>query len=328
MTRLQARVGRGGRWIGVLVIGLGLGCGGGTTSAGKTETKSKDGMTGTIVGAGSLSAIIDGVAWTSAANETIVSSSSASSGQLSVSGTQGSPTSYTSLSFALGFIAGPGTYPLGVNQGSTPGGTVTVVSIASTTTFNDWMTDFSGTAGTITFATLASGQMTGSFMFTALPQAGGTATNTRVVTDGMFDLAYPDTFTLPSGDNTGNTMSAMLNGQPWYAATVEGLGDASTGVLSLAGMTTGITLSITTSAPVAAGGTYDQSAITMQATGTGANCCWVGTNGTISVTVTSLTSARAAGTFTATLPVSTGGTATAPLTITDGKFDLLISAAS
>jgi hypothetical protein len=281
MTPSESRTGYGARCFGVLVIGLGLGCGG-ASSNGKTGSKSDGGQTGSIAGAGSLSAVIDGVAWSSVANETTVSSSSASPGQLTITGTEGSPTNYTSLSFGLGFIAGPGTYPLGVNQGSTPGGTGTVLSIASTTTFNDW----------------------------------------------AIDLAYPSTFTLPSGDNTGNTMSATLNGQPWYAATVEGVGDASTGVLSLDGMTTGISLSITTSAPVAAGGTYDQSAITMLATGMGANCCWVGTGGTISVTITSLTAARAAGTFTATLPVSAGGTATAPLTITDGKFDLLISPAS
>ncbi len=323
MTRSPARVG----CVGVLLLGLGAGCGGGSSN-GQTGNKADGGQTGSKVGAGTLSAVIDGVAWTSTASETTVTSSSASPGQLGVTGLQGTTTNYTALSFALGFIAGPGTYPLGVNQGTTPGGTGTVISIASTTTFNDWMTPFSGTAGTITFLTLASGRMTGTFAFTAPPEPGSTATNTRAITDGMFDLAYPDTFTPPSGDNTGSSMSATLNGQPWYAGTVEGLGDTSTGVLSIGGTTTGISLSITTSSPVAAGGTYDQTAISLQATGTGANCCWVGTGGTVSVTITSLTATRTAGTFSATLPVSAGGSATAPLTITDGKFDLLVNPAS
>jgi|SRR5450432_287434 len=308
-------------YAGVLILGLCAGCGGG--GAGKAD----GGHTGTTTGNGSLSATIDGAAWVSASTMTTISSSAASPGQFSVSGTQGTPQSYVSLSLALGYIAGPGTYPLGVNNGTTPGGTATVID-ASTTAFTDWMTDFTGSRGSITFATLAGGRMTGTFLFTAPPQLGGTATNTRTITDGAFDLPVPSTFTLPTGFDTGSTLSATLNGQPWNAATVEGLGDTSTGVFSIGGMTTGISLSLTTKVPASVGGTYDQTAITFLVTGSGSNCCWGGTGTIGSVTITTLTANRATGTFTATLPVAGGGAATGPLTFSGGAFDIRIDPAS
>jgi len=58
------------------------------------------------------------------------------------------------------------------------------------------------------------------------------------------------------------------------------------------------------------------------------NCCW-GCTGTIaSVTLTSLTANRAAGTFIATLPALGGGAATGPLTFSGGAFDIRIDPAS
>jgi hypothetical protein len=304
------------------LLGLVAGCGGGGAS------KADGGQTGTAVGNGSLSATIDGVAWVSAANETIVTSTATSPGEFSISGTQGTPTNYTTLSLGLGYIgSAPATYPLGVNAATTPGGTATVLGIVSSA-FSDWSTDLSGSAGTITFATFAGGRMTGSFLFTAPPVAGTGTTGTRVVTSGAFDLPVPSTFTPPSGFDTGSIVSATLNGQPWNAATVEGLGDTSTGVLSIVGTTSGISISLTTAVPVAVGGTYDQTAVTLLTTGSGSSCCWGGTGLVSSVTVTSLDARRAAGTFTATLPAVASSGATTALTITGGTFDVRIDPAS
>jgi hypothetical protein len=306
------------------MLGLVAGCGGGG-AAGKGDA----GPNGTSVGNGSLSATIDGVAWVSTASSTVVTSSAASPGQFSLSGLQGTATNYTTLSLSLGYIvSGPGTYPLGVNAATTPGGTASVLSIMSSV-FGDWSTEMSGSAGTITFATLAGGRMTGSFLFTAPPVPGVDSPGTRSVTNGAFDLPVPSTFTPPSGFDTGSVVSATLNGQPWNAATVAGLGDTSTGVLSIAaGTTTGISISLTTAVPVAVGGTYDQTAVTLLTTGSGSSCCWGGTGLVSSVSVTSLAARRATGTFTATLPAVAGTGATGALTITGGTFDVRIDPAS
>jgi len=308
---------------GVLFLTLGAGCGGGGTPGSSTS-----GTTTSKVGAGNISATIDGAAWTSSGSNSVVTASSKVPGELTIEGLQGSAANYTSLELILGFLTGPGTYPFGVNQGSTPGGTASVITVASASSFSDWMTDFSGMRGTITFATLAGGHMTGTFAFTAPPEAGSTLTNTRTVTDGTFDLDVPSGFLPASGDGIGSTMTATLDGQPWVGATVEGVGDPASGVLSITAMTSGVSLTLVTTTPVAAGGTYDQTAISIQATGTGDDCCWGGSGGTLSLTITSLTATRAAGSFSASIPVLAGGNATAPLTITSGAFDVAIQPAS
>ncbi|HVZ85801.1 MAG TPA: hypothetical protein VHG72_02455 [Polyangia bacterium] len=75
-------------------------------------------------------------------------------------------------------------------------------------------------------------------------------------------------------------------------------------------MTTGTTLSSTTSTPVAAGETYGQTA--------------AGVGGSGSLTVTALTAARTVGTFSETLPVTAGRSATSPPLIANGVFNIQI----
>jgi hypothetical protein len=116
-----------------------------------------------------------------------------------------------------------------------------------------------------------------------------------------------------------------LNGQPWNGATVVGLGNTAAGALSFGGMTTGVSLSFVTSTPVQAGSSYDGTGVRLTASGTGANCCWGASGDVSSVTVTTLSTRRVAGTFAATL--SPTGSATAPLVITGGTFDVRIDPA-
>lgn len=296
-------------------------CGGG--GAGPGAGAGGSGASGSI----HLRATVDGQAWAADQATIQVTGSAGTPGFLNISGTRlASASNFLSLTMALGFINGPGTYPLGVNQGTTPGGMVTILDQSAGAT-GLWATDFSGSRGAVTITSMSATRFAGTFQFTAPPQLGSTVTNTRTVTDGDFELAVPATFMAPPADDAGSTMSAMFGGQPWNAATVTGLGSTSLGVLSFGGSTTGISLSLVTQMAVQAGNTYDQTAVKLMATGAGASCCWAGLGDISSVTITSLTAARVAGTFSATLPPASGSAAAGPLVITGGTFDVRIVAA-
>ncbi len=75
-------------------------------------------------------------------------------------------------------------------------------------------------------------------------------------------------------------------------------------------MTTGTTLSSTTSTAVAVGETNGQTA--------------AGVGGSASLTVTALPTARTVGSFSETLPVTAGSSATSPPLIANGVFNVQI----
>jgi hypothetical protein len=273
---------------------------------------------------GNFRATIDGKMWVADANTTQVTASASTPGAVTITGTKVGPGgSYMSLMLALGFIDGAKTYPLGVNQGSNAGGSAQILDQTGGSV-GIWMTDFSGARGTVTVTNRTATRFAGTFQFTAPPQLGSTVTTTRTVTDGSFDLALPATFQPPAADDYGSLITATVDGQPWNGATVTGLGDTAAGALSFGGMTTTISLSFVTAMAVQAGGTYDQNGVRI--TAVNGSTSWGGTSAaTSSVTVTSLSAKRVAGTFTATLPPLSG--AAAPLSITGGTFDVRVFAA-
>jgi hypothetical protein len=271
-------------------------------------------------GSGNFRATIDGQTWVADANTTQVTANAATPGFLTMSGTRvASASNYLSLTLSLGYIDGAKTYPLGVNQGSNAGGSGQIIDQAGAT-LGIWVTDFSGARGTLTVTSMSAARFAGTFAFTAPPQIGSTVTNTRVVTDGSFDLPLPAAFQPPAADDYGSAIAATLNGEPWNGATVVGLGDTAAGALSFGAMTTGVSLSFVTSVPVQAGQSYDQSGVRLTALNGAAS--WGTTGGTSTVTVTALSAKRVAGTFSAML--SPAGTATAALAITGGTFDVKI----
>ena len=281
-------------------------------------------------GSGPMSAKIDGVSWAASQNGVLVTSSAQNPGFLTITGTQITGQDYIAVSLYLGFISGTGTYPLGVNQGTTPGGGGGVI-VKNGATLDLYAVDFTGDRGSVNITTLTSTRIAGTFTFVAPPQLGSGAPGVKTITNGTFDVALPAAFTLPTGDNTGNTFTATLNGQAWTGATVVGVGDLSTGSFSLGGTTTDNTVAnstlqvgLVTATPVSAGNTYDQSQVVLHFDGQANNCCWGGAGATSSVTITSLTATRVAGTFTANLP-AIGGSASGPMVITNGEFDLRIT---
>jgi hypothetical protein len=125
---------------------------------------------------GTMTASIDGSAWTAIA----ITTATYSNGVLAIGGADGSN---PIRSIGLGLVtAGPGTFAIG----ALPGAANALVSIGIGPT---WTANVIGGSGTITLTALSSTGATGSFSFTAVAAAGG-ATGTHTVTSGAFNITF------------------------------------------------------------------------------------------------------------------------------------------
>jgi len=134
-----------------------------------------------------MSASIDGQAWAASQNGVLVTGSQQTPGFLTITGTQITGQDYIAVSLYLGFISGTGTYPLGVNQGTTPGGGGSVL-IKNGATLNIYAIDFTGDRGSVNVTTLTSTRIAGTFTFVAPPSLGSGAPGVKTVTNGTFDV--------------------------------------------------------------------------------------------------------------------------------------------
>ena len=126
------------------------------------------------VGAGRLTASIDGTAFSGTLAVTAVRSGTA----LTISAV-GSNTRQLSLNLvgvsATGNIAiGAGSTSLGQFSSST----------------QTWVSSLVGGSGTVVLTTLTTTRATGTFSFTAVPSASTGATGNKTVTNGTFDVAF------------------------------------------------------------------------------------------------------------------------------------------
>jgi hypothetical protein len=284
-------------------------------------------------GGGSLSASIDGAAFT--ADGSTAEARHSQPGKYVLSGTKTTGASQLGLEIDLYNISTPGTYPLGV--GDKVFGGVGWVTTASPPTY--WLTPNSGAAGSVTITSLTDTRIAGSFSYNAPAYTViGDATGTRTVTSGSFDLPVKITGTV--GDvpaNAGGKMSAVIGGVPWNAANVtynktsgnvQFTGDNSSYLvgINLAGVTGTGTFNLTNS-PLRI--------LTVSGPSTnptGLNCCWGGTVGVVagavtlndagSVTITTFSSSRIAGTFGAVLGGVPNTLATGQLVVANGSFDV------
>lgn len=273
-------------------------------------------------GSAAFSATINGQAWAADTLGFTITGNPGTPGSLIISGVEVvTPTNYKSLSLAVSFIGATGQYPIGINIGTTPGGTASSV-VVSGATVTTYMTPLSGAAGTVTITSLTATRMKGTFSFTADPSPGPGASLT--VTNGSFDIALPSGFTAVPPANHGSTLTASLGATPFNAATVTGLGDLALGSFVVGGQSTVHSLNIVTTSPITAPGAYTLgsgvtiSVIDFQTTDSWATLA--GASGT--VTVTSVGNGRVAGTFDAVL-VPMGSTV-GNLTITNGSFDIRV----
>lgn len=281
---------------------------------------SGDGGGGPSGGGAGMTARINGTSW-SATQVQVGVVSPQIPGSITISGIKVSGTSTSSILLLLGFVGGPGTYPLGVNLASTPGGEGELLETSSTSVENRG-TPFSGGSGTLVVTTLSATQMTGSFEFVAEPILGSTFTGNKTITNGSFDITLPANFTSVPAANHGSTVTAHLGATVFNGATVVGIG--SMGSYSFGGSTDSLDVSFVTATPVTTPGTYPfLTGFNVTVTDFKKNHNWGGVSGDVgSVVVTSVSSGRIAGTFSGTL--HSLGAMTADLTVTNGSFDVRI----
>ena len=278
-------------------------------------------------GNGTFTATVDGQAWVSTSNQISGGTSSTSSvpGYIVLTGTKiVSATNYTTITINLGYLAGTGTYPLGVNPVSTAGGTGIVFGVQGTG-IATWSTNFTGNAGTVTITNLTATRIAGTFQFTAPPQSFTTTTGTRVVTNGAFDLPLPGNFVVAPATNKGSKISGTVGGAAWNAATVIALG--ANGVFTLGGTTDSLSLTLNSGKPVSAGSSYSiggTGGASLLISKTGTSLAWSSAVGAASVgtfTIASLSANRVAGSFAATL---LGGAGTSGSLVVSGTFDVRV----
>jgi hypothetical protein len=274
-------------------------------------------------GGGTFTADLDGTHFQATANYiSTAGTGGVIPGSAIITGTQVNGTTNTiSVSLSIGYITGTGTYPLGVNQLTTAGGTL-IVSTTSGSSVGTWSSGVTGAAGTVTITSITSSQIVGTFQATAYPQSGTASTN-KVVTNGKFTVPLGG-FTVAPSSNPGSLIKATLGGTAFNAATVTGQSaGASFATLGTttdaSNHTTSISLTVSGSVvsggsyplvPPSGGGTYVAMMVTINNTSYGG----LGSGDSGSVTITSFSGGRAKGTFSGTL---SGG-----LSVTGGTFDV------
>lgn len=268
-------------------------------------------------GSSTLSATIDGTAW-AASGATISASGNMSQipgGLLFQGSTLSQPA--RALVINLARVAGPGTYPLGVNTGTNAGGTLTMTLGSAS-----WWTPLNGDAGSITITSMANGRMQGTFSAT-LGRLAGTGGNDQVViTNGQFNVPINPGHAAPAADDRGSTLTVTVDGQTSKGATIVGLG----GGTSLIGITASNLdwTVILTAGPVDGTGTLPLSPATVpirkvSIIAIAGSQGWGGTPADVGTfTISSVTATRMAGSFTATLS-RVGGTGSRTVS---GTFDV------
>ncbi|MGZ3447081.1 MAG: hypothetical protein ACXU88_15450 [Myxococcaceae bacterium] len=284
-------------------------------------------------GGAGFTAKIDGQSWQAEALSVSAAAVPGVPGGLVIVGAQTTGGLTRGLTISLYNVAGAGTYALGVSS-DVFGGTGSVgEGTGSGAGAQTWITDNTGSAGTITLTTLSGGRIAGTFTYVASPGHSNTVGGTRTVTDGSLDLALSGNL-VPVPANVGSKLSAQLGSQAYNASTVNGVGHDPLGGpgLQISSVNKDHGVSITLSG-VSAPGTYALSNTGGNARlmGAGRNggdaghCCWGGGNtgsDVGSVTITSLSADRVKGTFSATLQPVPGKPATTPLTVASGTFDV------
>jgi hypothetical protein len=161
------------------LVMMALDCGGGDTPTGPSGgSGSGGGSGGGTPPTGTLTALIDGTPFTAATAGGFVRN-----GILSLSGAMGTlPAVSTTLSLAANATAGA---TQSVAAGSGVNATLLVLSGS---TGAGWQAVQTVGSGSVTVQTLTATNASGTFTFT-MPAANGTATGTKAVTNGVFNIA-------------------------------------------------------------------------------------------------------------------------------------------
>ncbi len=301
------------KWLATALASLALSvaCGGGG-----------DGGTGpNNNGGGEITADIDGAAFTNT-QFTITPGSTGVPGSLLATATRVNGNNSTTIQFILGYVKFQAIYPLGVNYVSTPGGSATLIETTGSSA-ETRMTPLDGASGSFQIVSRSGNRITGTFSFVAQPLAGTTTVGNRTVSNGTFAFDLPAGFTDLPGTNYGSEVRATLDGAPYYAATVIGLG--ANGAYSMGGNTTAKSLTILNTTPVTTPGTLNfLSGVKITIVDLATAHSWGGIAGDSGKVTFSGVGARAIGTFSGRLGANFQGGS--PITITNGSFNVRIDA--
>jgi hypothetical protein len=307
------------RWlaVGVSAFTFAAACGGGG-----------DGGTGPGGGGGGSAAFtakIDGVAWTTdAARLQVLPGSVGIPGSLLITGTKVNGSKVVSIQLILGYVRFPAIYPLGVNQGTTPGGTATIIE-QDGANVETRMTPLDGESGNVTVVSNDGSHIKGTFTFVAQPLLGSSLVGNRTITEGTFDLDLPAGFTVPGNVNFGSDIMADLNGDRFYGATVLALG--ANGAFSFGGTTTTLSLQIINTTVVNAPTTLNLlNGVRITVVDFTNGHSWGGSSGDVGSVHFAGVGARINGEFSGTLQPNTGSGAAGTLTIANGSFNMRVDA--
>jgi hypothetical protein len=286
----------------VLVLALAA-CGGGD---GPTNPF-PDGVT-------NFTAKIDGVDWNA---EFAPVASNPQAGMYVISGVRTQGNVYTMV-LTLNNITGTGTFPLGVNI--TAFGGYALLSDAS----NGWSTPLDGASGEVVITTLTATRIVGTFEFVADPLVGTGAA--RTVTEGQFDITLTGTGGVALA-NQGSSVTGTIGGAFTSAQATHVLSLGGTPTLTIVANNTDRSVSMSI-ANMTGPGTYTLSAsapvrtIFANADLTNPSAVWRSdqAGGSGQVVISSVTTDRIVGSFTATL-VAFGGGAAGNLSLS-GTFTL------
>lgn len=179
-----------------LSAGLAVACG---TSANPTTPTS----TG---GSDVFTAFINNVMFSAPAVGIVATATTTVSGRVAISATSGTGATLTSVTLTLGSLSGPGTYPLGVDPSTTPGGMVQLL-VGVGGAISSFTTPESGTAGSLTITALTGTAIAGTFQATVpatLPETG----TTRTVAGGTFNVPITGGFVPATSASRGDAIRA------------------------------------------------------------------------------------------------------------------------
>jgi len=282
-----------------------------------TNPTTPGGATGNDV----FTAFVDGGSFSAPAAGISATASSAEPGSVRISATSGSGLTFITVILNLGFLNGPGTYPLGVSQSTTPGGTVQMLTGANGAV-SSFTTPLSGAAGSLIVTSLTGTQIAGTFQV-VVPATPPEAGMTQTVSGGTFNVPIAGGFVPATPANPGSTITATLNGTSFVAGTVAGAVSGSD--FSLNGSATsaaGATSSIAFVFPQTSVGTYPWfsttgPAVTVTVVVNGASYGGGTPGDTGSVTIASDSVAGV-------VQGSFSGTLTRGLTIANGQFTITL----
>jgi hypothetical protein len=268
-------------------------------------------------GVTNFTAKIDGADWAPDVPPTAVN---AAAGFYSITGFRSTGSNNYTLVFTLANITGPGTYPLGVTPQMFGGAAQLSQPPAS-----GWATPTNGTAGEIVITTLSATRMVATFAFVATPLMG-TSVN-KTVTQGQFDVPVSGNFGVAAA-NQGSSFSGTIGGSEGFVGSIGSASLVTSGTPNLVILVNNDLRTLTIGvANMTGAGTYTLGASparTIQLGGSAANplAAWTSNTagGSGSVTITSATSGRIVGSFTATV-VGVSGGASGPLTVS-GSFSM------